>query len=163
MAANTSQRPVTRRLRPQHNCATGLTNPRMEVLGFLQPRPSGGVGFFGHDPSPPPHGTTPPNRHMRSDCLFCLQLISTVAVRASNQFKSNQRLGVVTPATSSRELRRRIEHGRSSGRTGWADYWTKHHPAKHHQNVRREFITPHLLVEMLRLQHKQNKVAATTA
>jgi hypothetical protein len=49
------------------------------------------------------------------------------------------------------------------GKLNYADYWTKHHPAKHHQNVRREFITPHLLVEMLRLQHKQNKVAATTA
>ena len=120
MAASTSQWPVTRCLRPQHNRATGLTYPRMEVLGFLQPGPSGGVGFFGHDPSPPPHGTTHPNQHMRSDCLFCLQLISTVAVWASNQFKSNQRLGVVTPATSSRELRGRIDHGRSSGRTGWA-------------------------------------------
>eukprot|EP00804_Cyclotella_cryptica_P009984 CCRYP_015428-RA/>CCRYP_015428-RA protein AED:0.64 eAED:0.46 QI:0/-1/0/1/-1/0/1/0/94 len=37
------------------------------------------------------------------------------------------------------------------GKLNYADYWTKHHPAAHHQNTRREFITPQLIVEMLRL------------
>jgi hypothetical protein len=23
----------------------------------------------------------------------------------------------------------------------YADYWTKHHPAKHHQNIQKEFLT----------------------
>jgi hypothetical protein len=38
----------------------------------------------------------------------------------------------------------------------YADYWTKHHPAAHHQNIRKEFITPYTIVEMLRLdlQHR---------
>jgi hypothetical protein len=49
------------------------------------------------------------------------------------------------------------------GKLNYADYWTKHHPAKHHQNIRREFITPLLVLEMLRIEHKQHQVAATTA
>ena len=49
------------------------------------------------------------------------------------------------------------------GKLNYADYWTKHHPAKHHQNILREFITPLLVLEMLRIEHKQHQVAATTA
>ena len=45
------------------------------------------------------------------------------------------------------------------GKLNYADYWTKHHPAKHHQNVRREFITPQLVLEMLR-QEKSLRAAA---
>ncbi|KAL7481387.1 hypothetical protein ACHAW6_007070 [Cyclotella cf. meneghiniana] len=37
------------------------------------------------------------------------------------------------------------------GKLNYADYWTKHHPATHHQNIRKEFITPYTIVEMLRL------------
>ena len=39
------------------------------------------------------------------------------------------------------------------GRHNYADYWTKHHPAKHHKNIRREFITPQTVLEMLRLEN----------
>jgi len=46
------------------------------------------------------------------------------------------------------------------GTLNYVDYWTKHHQAKHHQNVRREFITPQIVLEMLRqeksLQHEQS-------
>jgi hypothetical protein len=28
------------------------------------------------------------------------------------------------------------------------DYWTKHHPESHHQNMRKEFPTPHIVLEM---------------
>ena len=38
------------------------------------------------------------------------------------------------------------------GRLNYADYWTKHHPAKHHKNVRKEFLTPHVVLEMLRME-----------
>ena len=47
------------------------------------------------------------------------------------------------------------------GKLNYADYWTKHHQAKHHQNVRREFLTPHIVVEMLR--QKQSILAAPAA
>ena len=46
------------------------------------------------------------------------------------------------------------------GKLNYADYWTKHHPAKHHQQVRREFITPHLIIEMLRMEQNKHSAAA---
>ena len=36
------------------------------------------------------------------------------------------------------------------GKLNYADYWTKHHPSKHHKNIRREFLTPHVVLEMSR-------------
>ena len=43
----------------------------------------------------------------------------------------------------------------------YADYWTKHHTATYHKGVRKEFLTPHRVVEMLRVE--QDRVAAATA
>ena len=37
------------------------------------------------------------------------------------------------------------------GKSNYADYWTKHHPAKHHIKTRRDFLTPMIVLEMLRL------------
>ena len=48
------------------------------------------------------------------------------------------------------------------GKLNYADYWTKHHPAKHHQNIRREFLTPQVALEMLR-QEKQRVTHAAAA
>ena len=39
------------------------------------------------------------------------------------------------------------------GKLNYAGYWTKHHPAAHHQNIWCKFITPQLVIEMLRLSH----------
>ena len=44
------------------------------------------------------------------------------------------------------------------GKLNYADYWTKHHPATHHQNIRKEFLTPQIVVEMLR-QEQSNHTA----
>ena len=46
------------------------------------------------------------------------------------------------------------------GKLNYADYWTKHHAAKHHQNTRREFLTPHIVVEMLRQEQSTYAAAA---
>ena len=46
------------------------------------------------------------------------------------------------------------------GKVNYADYWTKHHQAKHHQNVRREFLTPHMVVEILRQENENANNAA---
>jgi hypothetical protein len=45
------------------------------------------------------------------------------------------------------------------GKLNYADYWTKHHPSAHHQHIWREFITPQLVVEMLRLSHHTKRTA----
>ena len=44
------------------------------------------------------------------------------------------------------------------GKLNYADYWTKHHAPKHHKNVRREFLTPYIVLEHLRLS---NDIART--
>ena len=35
------------------------------------------------------------------------------------------------------------------GKSNYADYWTKHHSAKHHQDIRHKFLTPMIELEML--------------
>ena len=45
------------------------------------------------------------------------------------------------------------------GHTNKADYWTKHHSAAHHVNIRKQFLTPYIALEMLRL----NQSAAAAA
>ena len=37
------------------------------------------------------------------------------------------------------------------GKLNYADYWTKHHAAQHHQNVRKECLMPHIVLEILRV------------
>ncbi len=37
------------------------------------------------------------------------------------------------------------------GKLNYADYWTKHHSATHHKNMRKEFLTPLTVLEILRL------------
>ncbi|KAL7490093.1 hypothetical protein ACHAW6_016101 [Cyclotella cf. meneghiniana] len=48
------------------------------------------------------------------------------------------------------------------GKLNYADYWTKHHPATHHKNIRKEFLTPMIMLEMLRQEHT-NTVRKTPA
>ena len=49
------------------------------------------------------------------------------------------------------------------GKLNCADYWTKHHLSKNQKNIRREFLTPHIVLEMLRQEQKQQKFAAAAA
>ena len=39
----------------------------------------------------------------------------------------------------------------------YADYWTKHHTETHHENTRKQFLTPHIILKMLRLEQQQHK------
>ena len=47
----------------------------------------------------------------------------------------------------------------SIGKLNYADYWTKHHPAKHHQNICNKFLTPQV-VEMLRQEQNYHTAKA---
>jgi len=57
------------------------------------------------------------------------------------------------------------------GKSNYADYWTKHHPATHHKHTSKEFLTPHIVLEMLRIEQsravaettRNNRVAAAAA
>ena len=46
-------------------------------------------------------------------------------------------------------------------KSNYADYWTKHHPSKHHRNTWKEFHTPHIGLEMLQIE-KQNPTTKST-
>jgi hypothetical protein len=43
----------------------------------------------------------------------------------------------------------------------YANYWTKHHPETHHRNIQKEFLTPHIILKMLRME--QQSYAARAA
>jgi hypothetical protein len=43
----------------------------------------------------------------------------------------------------------------------YANYWTKHHPETHHHNMWKEFLTPHIVFKMLRME--QQSYAARAA
>ena len=45
------------------------------------------------------------------------------------------------------------------GTKNYADYWTKHHLAAHHVNVRKEFLTPYIVLEMLQIKQVAAKAA----
>jgi hypothetical protein len=40
------------------------------------------------------------------------------------------------------------------GKDNYADYWTKHHPAKQYQHIQYEFLTPMIILDMLRLDQQ---------
>ncbi len=46
------------------------------------------------------------------------------------------------------------------GKVNYADYWTKNHPAPHHQNMHKEFLTPHIILEMLRIEQQTHAARA---
>ena len=52
------------------------------------------------------------------------------------------------------------------GKLNYIDYWTKHHPESHHRNMRKEFLMPFIILEMLQIeqqQQQQHKNAAHAA
>ncbi len=40
------------------------------------------------------------------------------------------------------------------GKLNYADYWTKHHPETHHCNMQKDFLTPHIILKMLRMEQQ---------
>jgi hypothetical protein len=39
----------------------------------------------------------------------------------------------------------------------YADNWTKHHPELHHRNIRKEYLTPTIVLEMLWIEQQQQQ------
>jgi hypothetical protein len=46
------------------------------------------------------------------------------------------------------------------GKLNYADYWTKHHAALHHQNERKDFLTQHIVFEIFRVEQSGLAAAA---
>ena len=51
-----------------------------------------------------------------------------------------------------RSMQKQFRFYWSTGPTNYADYWTKHHPAAHHSNMRPVFLTP--FSQLLELRKK---------
>ena len=62
-----------------------------------------------------------------------------------------------------RECQQQFKFYWRPGKLNHADYWTKHHSATHHVNVRKEFLTPHIVIEMLRMKNEGRKSGTTPA
>ncbi len=60
-----------------------------------------------------------------------------------------------------RECQRQLRIYWRPEKLNYADYWTTHYPTKHHQNMRKEFMKPQKVLEMLR--QEKNAVAAVAA
>jgi hypothetical protein len=58
-----------------------------------------------------------------------------------------------------RECQQQFKFYWRPGKQNYADYWTKHHSAAHHVNIRKEFLTPYIVLEMLRLKQVAAKAA----
>ena len=48
-----------------------------------------------------------------------------------------------------RELQKQLRIYWRSGKLNYADYFTKHHPASHHRNTRKEYLTPQRVIQDL--------------
>ena len=61
-----------------------------------------------------------------------------------------------------RECQRQFRIHWQPGKLNYADYWTKHHSAKHHKNVRREYLTPMVSLEYYRQREAWEKAEQTS-
>jgi hypothetical protein len=62
-----------------------------------------------------------------------------------------------------RECQQQFKFYWGPGKLNQADYWTNHHSATHHVNVRKEFLTPYIVIEMLRMKKEGRKSGTTPA
>ncbi len=46
------------------------------------------------------------------------------------------------------------------GKLNYTKYWAKHHPKTHHCNMRKEFLMPHIILEMLRMEQQSYAACA---
>ena len=49
------------------------------------------------------------------------------------------------------------------GKSNYADYWTKHYKDTNHANTRKQFLTQHIILEMLRIEQQQHKSSINIA
>jgi hypothetical protein len=59
-----------------------------------------------------------------------------------------------------RECQKQFKFYWRPGKQNYADYWTKHHSAAHHVNMRKEFLTPFIVLEMLQIKQKTQAARA---
>jgi hypothetical protein len=58
------------------------------------------------------------------------------------------------------ECQRQFRIYRQPGKLNYVNYWTKHHPEAHHHNMWKEFLTPHVILKMLRIEQLSHAACA---
>jgi hypothetical protein len=59
-----------------------------------------------------------------------------------------------------RECQRQFHIYWQPGKLNYADYWKKHHLETHHRNMRKEFLTRHIILKMLRMEQQSYAACA---
>ena len=78
-----------------------------------------------------------------------------------NATKTHQSNGHASSLVKRQGMPGTIQNIMATRKLNYANYWTKHHPAAHHRNTRKEFLTPYTVLEMLRIE--QNSIEARAA
>jgi hypothetical protein len=77
------------------------------------------------------------------------------------QPKQTEAIDVIFHGLCDRECQQPFRIYWPPGKLNYANYWTKYHPETHHHNMWKEFLTLHIVLEMLRMEQKS--YAACTA
>ena len=75
--------------------------------------------------------------------------MAEAVVNGKNTTKMNKGNGYALSLVKRPRMPGAIQNILETRNSNYADYWTKHPPSKHHWNTQKEFLTPHIVLEML--------------
>ena len=93
--------------------------------------------------------------------MNCLFVVAEAVVNGKIQSKQTKATDMNFKWLRDRECQEQFIIYWITGKENYEDYWIKHHPTKHHQKTRKEFLTPCIVLEMLRIE--QQNIAAAAA
>ena len=80
--------------------------------------------------------------------------MAEAVVNAKIQPKQTKAMDLRFHWLQDRECQKQFKFYKRPGKQNYADYWTKHHSAAHHVNMRNELLTPLIVLEMLQIKQK---------
>ena len=80
-----------------------------------------------------------------------------------NTTKADKSTGYVLPLVERTRMPRAVQNILETRKIKLCRLLEKHHPAKHHQNTQKEFLMPHIVLEMLRIEQQNSTAKATQA
>jgi hypothetical protein len=74
------------------------------------------------------------------------------AINGKVQLKQTKAMDIRFHWLQDRECQRQFCIYWQPSKLDYANYWTKHHPETHHYNIRKDFFTPHIVLDMLQME-----------
>ena len=138
--------------RSPHNKTCHVISSRSSVGGFIYHVHGGGVhrdhfGINGTQTAPTP---------LQTD-----NSMAEAVINGKIQTKRTKAMNMRFRWLRDRECQEQFRIYWRPGKYNCADYWTKHHPSKHHRNTRKEFLTPYIVLEILRIEQQNSTTKAT--